>query len=82
MIATRRISVLLFSEAGRSPEGLREFKEGAHTLRSRQASRSCRSLSWDARPVPMSSVRIRSVSPRAHRRSNRDRRLQIPDRVQ
>jgi 1-acyl-sn-glycerol-3-phosphate acyltransferase len=29
MIAGRRVSVLLFPEGGRSPEGLREFKEGA-----------------------------------------------------
>jgi 1-acyl-sn-glycerol-3-phosphate acyltransferase len=29
IIATRRISVLLFPEGGRCPEGLREFKEGA-----------------------------------------------------
>jgi 1-acyl-sn-glycerol-3-phosphate acyltransferase len=29
MIAERRISVLLFPEGGRSPKGLREFKEGA-----------------------------------------------------
>lgn len=29
MIAERRISVLLFPEGGRSPKGLREFREGA-----------------------------------------------------
>jgi 1-acyl-sn-glycerol-3-phosphate acyltransferase len=29
IIATRRISMLLFPEGGRCPEGLREFKEGA-----------------------------------------------------
>jgi 1-acyl-sn-glycerol-3-phosphate acyltransferase len=29
MIAERRISVLIFPEGGRSPQGLREFKEGA-----------------------------------------------------
>jgi len=29
IIATRRVSVLLFPEGGRCPEGLREFKEGA-----------------------------------------------------
>ncbi len=29
MIAERRVSVLLFPEGGRSPKGLREFKEGA-----------------------------------------------------
>ena len=29
MVAERRVSVLLFPEGGRSPKGLREFKEGA-----------------------------------------------------
>lgn len=29
MVAERRVSVLLFPEGGRAPEGLREFKEGA-----------------------------------------------------
>ena len=29
IVAQRRISVLLFPEGGRCPEGLREFKEGA-----------------------------------------------------
>ena len=29
MVADRRVSVLLFPEGGRAPEGLREFKEGA-----------------------------------------------------
>ncbi len=53
IIAARRISLLLFPEGGRSPEGLREFKEGAAYI----------AIKAGVPVVPMAIVGMRALLP-------------------
>jgi 1-acyl-sn-glycerol-3-phosphate acyltransferase len=61
IIAARGTSVLLFPEAGRSPEGLREFKEGAAYIAIKAGVPIVPMALVGMRPLlPMGSVHIRS----------------------
>ena len=63
IIAERGVSVLLFPEGGRSPEGLREFKEGAAYI----------AIKAGVPVVPMAIVGMRDLLPMGslHIRSGR-----------
>ncbi len=61
IIAQRKISVLLFPEGGRAPEGLREFKEGAAYIAIKAGVPVVPIAIVGMRPLlPMGSVHIRS----------------------
>jgi 1-acyl-sn-glycerol-3-phosphate acyltransferase len=61
MIAERGVSVLLFPEAGRSPKGLREFKEGAAYIAIKAGVPVVPIALVGMRPLlPMGSIHIRS----------------------
>jgi len=61
VIADRRISVLLFPEGGRSPEGLREFREGAAYIAIKAGAPLVPVAIVGMRPLlPMGSIHIRS----------------------
>ena len=61
IIAQRRISVLLFPEGGRSPKGLREFKEGAAYIAIKAGAPVVPMAIIGMRPLlPMGSIHIRS----------------------
>jgi 1-acyl-sn-glycerol-3-phosphate acyltransferase len=61
IIAQRHISVLLFPEGGRSPEGLREFKEGAAYIAIKAGVPVAPMAIVGMRPLlPMGSIHIRS----------------------
>jgi len=63
VIADRRISVLLFPEGGRSPEGLREFREGAAYIAIKAGAPLVPVALVGMRPLlPMGSIHIRSGS--------------------
>ena len=61
IVAERRLSVLLFPEGGRSPEGLREFKEGAAYIAIKAGVPVVPMAILGMRPLlPMGSIHIRS----------------------
>ena len=61
VIAERRVSVLLFPEGGRSPEGLREFREGAAYIAIKAGAPLVSVVIVGMRPLlPMGSIHIRS----------------------
>jgi len=61
IVAERGISVLLFPEGGRSPVGLREFKEGAAYIAIKAGVPVIPMAVVGMRPLlPMSSIHIRS----------------------
>ncbi len=61
MIAERGISMLLFPEGGRSPQGLREFKEGAAYIAIKAGVPVVPMAILGMRPLlPMGSIHIRS----------------------
>ena len=61
LLAERKISVLLFPEGGRAPEGLREFKEGAAYIAIKAGVPVVPlALSGMRQLLPMGSVHIRS----------------------
>jgi len=61
IVAERRISVLLFPEGGRAPQGLREFKEGAAYIAIKAGVPVVPVAIVGMRPLlPMGSVHIRS----------------------
>jgi 1-acyl-sn-glycerol-3-phosphate acyltransferase len=61
IVAERGVSVLLFPEGGRSPEGLREFKEGAAYIAIKAGVPVAPMAIVGMRPLlPMGSVHIRS----------------------
>jgi 1-acyl-sn-glycerol-3-phosphate acyltransferase len=61
IIAQRRISVLLFPEGGRSPKGLREFKEGAAYIAIKAGVPVVpMALAGMREVLPMGSIHIRS----------------------
>jgi len=63
IVAERRISVLLFPEGGRSPVGLREFKEGAAYIAIKAGVPVVPMAIVGMRPLlPMGSIHIRSGS--------------------
>ncbi len=60
VIADRRVSVLLFPEGGRSPEGLREFREGAAYIAIKAGAPLVPVAIVGMRPLlPMGSIHIR-----------------------
>jgi len=61
IIGKRGVSVLLFPEGGRAPEGLREFKEGAAFIAIRAGVPIVPMALVGMRPLlPMGSIHIRS----------------------
>jgi len=61
IIATRGVSVLLFPEGGRSPQGLREFKEGAAYIAIKAGVPAVpMALAGMRKLLPMGSIHIRS----------------------
>jgi 1-acyl-sn-glycerol-3-phosphate acyltransferase len=61
IVAERGLSVLLFPEGGRSPEGLREFKEGAAYIAIKAGVPVVPMAILGMRPLlPMGSIHIRS----------------------